>query len=144
MATTVLVPSDRLTVAFFDVGYHQMWHNAPVANVLENFQRLETKAARLMGQANGAAVWDNALKALQSIQKTQCGPKDKDGNIVLRYMVTFTDGEDNCSSNSLAAVVEAFRAPGMSNFNYLAMCVGAVDVFDMIYDAFELGLRGTG
>ncbi|GFH31102.1 hypothetical protein HaLaN_30076 [Haematococcus lacustris] len=46
-------------------------------------------------------------------------------------------GEDNWSTNTLAAVVEAIREPGMSNFNYLALCVGAQDVASMINDAFK-------
>ncbi|KAL6754348.1 hypothetical protein V8C86DRAFT_2704222 [Haematococcus lacustris] len=137
MATKFLEPTDRLTLAFFDVGYHQVWHNTPVANVLNQFDRVASEAQRWMAESRGTAVWDNTLKALSSMQKTESGDKDHAGNTVLRFLITFTDGDDNRSTCSLGETVRALRAPGIANFNYVALCVGSQKAAIMMQDACE-------
>uniref|UniRef100_A0A7S0RZP4 VWFA domain-containing protein n=1 Tax=Chlamydomonas leiostraca TaxID=1034604 RepID=A0A7S0RZP4_9CHLO len=132
MIRKVLRKDDRVTLAFFNTTYIQDWVNCPVSTILDQFTRVRDKALSCLQQSGQTALWDKSEKALTLMKKAekgktdqQVGKTDDKGNLVLRELVVFTDGEDNASKLTLPEMVHRVKNENMPNFHYKCMVVGA-------------------
>eukprot|EP00955_Chlamydomonas_euryale_P044235 352836-Chlamydomonas_euryale.AAC.4 len=125
MLRGVLLPTDRVTLAFFDTTFHYVWRDREVGSILQHpdsLRRLRDEPVRMyqtQGDAIRTLLWDRTLQALLSM-RTNAGGKqtDVEGNKVLNLLVVFTDKLDSASTAKLNNTVKSVSTNGPPNFNF--------------------------
>ena len=107
--------------------------------MLEDFGRIQDAANLAVKESTGTNLWDSVILALESMQKTETGVQDSKGNHILRFLVVFTDGEDNTSTpGSFYQMVNNVKKPGMGSFHFKSIVVGAPQMAQVMQQAFQV------
>ncbi|GAX84477.1 hypothetical protein CEUSTIGMA_g11897.t1 [Chlamydomonas eustigma] len=143
LVESVLVPdTDRVTLTFFNgrANRIQVFYNTKASKILLSFDRIQDEAKKAMNCSTGTNLYDTTIDALETMQKTEGKSKmDANGNVVLPFLVVFTDGEDNTyAPGALSLLIGNLKNHCIPNFKFKCLVIGSELTTRQLEVAFQV------